>query len=256
MSSERSPLQNGVVFGRDKDAETTLRASRLKRLASFKNHAFSTFRIEDYCDEAQRSFENGCFRSCVICSATAVELALKHTLIFLSEDWEQAYWEIEVKRFGFRDVIKKLKNRSSKIDKGLVDADWLRKARNQIVAHPLYIGNPFEVRKAGYIEFRDPELQIWASKIMLRDLKRLLQFIEPNKRSEIEKQKFTAKDDQGKIVEEIPFIDFLKQRKPVRYEGHDFLRWRAIQNELIEEIAFQAFKRMVRILNNLFPKPM
>jgi hypothetical protein len=48
-------------------------------------------------------------------------------------------------------------------------------------------------------------------------------------------------------------MDYIKQRKPVRYEPADFMRWRVIQNELIEEIAFQAYRRMANMMNTLFP---
>jgi len=252
MKKEKSPLRNGVLFRRDEETEKISKASRLQRLSPFRITGFSTFRIADYCDEAERSFVNGCFRSCIICSATAVELALKHTLIFLSEDWEQTYWEIEVGKLRFHKVVKKLREKNKKLGKSLDDAIWLRKARNEIVAHPIYIGNPFTMKKAGYLEFIEPELQIWASKIMLRDISKLLRFVEPDKRKEIEEKKFTTKS-KGKRVEEFSVMDYIKQRKPVRYEQRDFLLWRLIHNELMEEIAFQVYRRMVNIMNALFP---
>lgn len=251
MNEKKSPLRNGVVFRRDEETEKILKASRLQRLSPFKISDFSTFRIADYCDEAERSFINGCFRSCIICSATAVELALKHTLIFLSEDWEQTYWEIEVGKLGFYKIVKKLRDKNKKLSRSLNDAIWLRKARNEIVAHPIYIGNPFVMKNVGHLEFKELELQIWACKIMLRDISKLLRFVEPDKRKEIEEKKF-KKTEQGRILEEFSVMDYIKQRKPVRYEPTDFMYWRVIQNELMEEIAFQAYRRMVSTMNTLF----
>jgi len=174
-------------------------------------------------------------------------------LIFLSEDWEQTYWEIEVGKLKFYKIVEKIRAKNKKLSGLLNDAIWLRRARNEIVAHPIYIANPFAVKKKGYIEPIEPELQIWANKIMLRDISKLLRFVEPDKRKEIEEKKFTTKNEQGKIVEEFSVIDYIKQRKPVRYELFDFLYWRSIQNELIEEIAFQAYKRMANRKNVLFP---
>jgi len=252
MDEEKSPLRDGVVFSRDEETEKISKASRLQRLSPFKISGFSTFRIADYCDEAERSFINGCFRSCIICSATAVELALKHTLIFLSEDWEQTYWEIEVGKLRFHKIVKKLRDKNRKLSRSLDDATWLRRTRNEIVAHPIYIANPFTRLHAGYLEYKNPELQIWACKIMLRDIGKLLRFVEPDKRKEIEEKTF-KKTRQGRILEEFSVMDYIKQRKPVRYEPMEFFYWRIIQNELIEEIAFQAYRRMVSTMNTLFP---
>jgi hypothetical protein len=243
VNEKKSPLRNGVVFRRDEEAEKILEASRLQRLSPFEISGFSTFRIADYCDEAKRSYVNGCFRSCIICSSTAVELGLKHAMIFLSEDWEQTYWEIEVGKLRFYKIVERLGKMNRKLSGLLADAIWLRKARNEIVAHPIYIGNPFVMKKPGYLEFEEPELQIWASKIMLRDISKLLWFVEPDKRKEIEEKKFTKKGDQGRILEEFSVMDYIKQRKPVRYEPADFLRWRVIQNELIGEIAFSSIQK-------------
>jgi len=197
---------------------------------------------------------NGCFRSCILCSAIAVELALKHSLIFQSEEWEETYWEIEVKKLQFSKVIKRLRE-NTELGDLLRKADWLREARNEIAAHPLYIGNQFEMRKPGYLEPKEVEQQIWACNTMLRDIKKLLRFVEPDKKREIEEKKFTKKDSRnGRTLEEFSVKDFLRLQKPIRYEMHDFLLWRVIQNELIEEIAFLAYRKMVETINALFPK--
>lgn len=100
MNMEPSKLNDFEESLKKKDFETIVnRALRLQRITPLKISSFSTLRIMDYCEEAETSFINGCFRSCIICSALAVEQALKHTLIFRSEDWEETYWEIEVKKW-------------------------------------------------------------------------------------------------------------------------------------------------------------
>lgn len=96
-------------------------------------------------------------------------------------------------KLRFYKIVKRLGRMNRKLSGLLDDAIWLRKARNEIVAHPIYIGNPFVMKKPGYLEFEEPELQIWASKIMLRDISKLLWFVEPDKRKEIEEKKFTKK---------------------------------------------------------------
>jgi hypothetical protein len=175
-------------------------------------------------------------------------------LISVSEEWEEAYWEMEMKKPNFSQIIKRLKNSNRDLVETLKDADWLRKARNEIVAHPLYVGNTFEVAKSGHLEMTEFEHHMWASKTMLRDIRKLLRFVEPATRRTIEEKKFTKRDGSGRTLEEFSVMDHLKQRKPVRYELTDFLYWKAIQNELIEEIAFGAYGRMVSVINSLFPK--
>lgn len=253
MGPKTSPLRNGVIFSKDKKTEEALRKSRSQRISHLKiSNPLPSLRIDDYCEEARISFLNGCFRSCIICSAIAVELMLKHFLIFLSEDWEKTYWEVEIKKIRFYEITKRLRNVNKKLDDSLKLAEWLRKARNEIVAHPFYIGNPFKVKEPGVLEPKELEQQIWACKIMLRDIRKLLQFVESSKRKEIEEKTFNARDEQGRIVEEFSVIDFLEQRRPVRYDIFDFFYWRVIHNELIEEIAFQAYVKMVKMMNALF----
>jgi len=58
----------------------------------------------------------------------------------------------------------------------------------KLLAHSIYVGNPFIMKKPGHLEFQELELQIWACKIMLRDISKLLQFVEREKRKEIEEK--------------------------------------------------------------------
>lgn len=150
---------------------------------------------------------------------------------------------------GFDDVIKKVKKSNFKPNGLLKDANWLRQARNEVAAHPLYIGNYIEPRKNGIFELKETDEIIWANKIMFRDIKKLLRFLEPSKKKEIEEKKISKKDSQGKILEEFSVKNFLKQQK---FEISNFVLWYAIQNELIEEIAFNAYRRMVEIINAVF----
>lgn len=248
-------MRDGTIFRKDQEAEIAKRKSRSERLSPFKIRGFSTLRILDYCGEAEDSFINGCFRSCIICSAVAVELALKHTLIFYFEEWEETYWEIEVKKLKFSKVIERLRQ-TGKFGDILRNADWLREVRNQVVAHPLYIGNPFEMTKPGHLEPKGVEQEIWACNTMLRDIKKLLRFVEPEKRKEIEEKKISKKSSHdGKTLEEFSVKDLLGSQELFRHQLGNFLYWKAIQNELIEEIAFLAYKRMVETINVLFPQP-
>jgi hypothetical protein len=162
--------RDGVIFPKDEKNETTKREARRQRLNPCDISGFLIPRIADYYNEAENSFINGCFRSCIICSAITVELTLKHALIFRSEYWEETYWEIEVKKLGFRDIIRRLA-KTGGLGQTINHAHWLRKARNEITAHPSYVEIPFNV-KAGALENRDLDQYIWASKTMLRDIRK------------------------------------------------------------------------------------
>lgn len=253
MAAEPTTLENFEKKLKETDFETIVnRALRLQRLSPFKISSMSTLRIMDYCEEARVSFINGCFRSCIICSAIAVEQALKHTLIFLSEDWEETYWEIEIKELSFVDVIQKAQNRKIVTPSELLkDANWLRNARNEVAAHPLYVGNYFELNELRQLELKKTEQLIWANKVMFRDIKRLLRFLDSKKRKEMEEEKMATKNSQGKILEETSLKDFLKEPK---FEVSNFILWFGLQNRLVEEIAFQAYRKMVAIINNLLSK--
>jgi hypothetical protein len=255
LSGKDSPLGNGVVFPKDENLEKEKQVSRKQKLSPFRiSRLVPNLRLLDYCVEAESDFIYGCFRSCVICSAIAVELSLRHTLIFSSEDWEETYWEIEMKKFGFKEILNRLGEKKGKVTEILKDADWLRKARNQIVAHPLYIGSFFDIERPGYLEEKGLERLIWATRTMVRDIKKLLQFVELDKRKAIEEKPISKKTKDGRILEEYSVGDFLNLRRPKRYDYADFLLWKAIQNGLVEEIAFLAYAKMVRIVNTLFPE--
>jgi len=253
MTAEPTILENLEKKLKETDFETIVnRALRLQRLSPFKISSMSTLRIMDYCKEAEVSFINGCFRSCIICSAIAVEQALKHTLIFLSEDWEETYWEIEIRKLRFVDVIKKAQNAKIVTLNGLVeDAHWLRNVRNEVAVHSLYVSNYFELNELGQLELKETEQLFWANKVMFRDIKKLLRFLDSKKRKEMEEEKMTKKDSQGKILEEMRLKDFLKEPK---FEVGNFILWFGLQNQVVEEVAFEAYRKMVVIINNLLSK--
>ena len=255
MHDKASPLRNGVIFDKDENSEKAKQASRKQQLSTSKiSNLVPNIRVLDYCVEAESNFVYGCFRSCIICSAIAVELSLKHALIFSSEDWEETYWEIEVKRLRFSEILNRLGKGTSRLADVLGDANWLREVRNEIVAHPLYIGSFFDMKEPGVLEWKSLERLIWASRTMLKDIKKLLRFVGPDKRKAIEEKPFRKTDAEGKILDEFSVGDFLNLRRRVSYEESDFMYWKVIQNELVEEIALLAYRKMVRIINTLFPE--
>ena len=227
-----------------KDLDTlSQRVIRLKELQPLFIPKVATLRVMDYSSEAKDSYINGCYRSCIICSSNAVEQSLIHMLIFNSEDWERKYWEIEIKKLTFGDILNEIKKNKIKTLTGFMkDADWLRRVRNIIVAHPTYI--------ADYTELKGNDQIIWANKIMLKDLRKILQFFDSKKRKELEQIPLTAKSKDGKTVYS---SETLKQflRQPVKIEVANTFDWWGFQKGLLAHLAFEAYKRMSRVINGL-----
>jgi len=219
------------------------RALRKKRLQPLIIPEVATFRVRDYFSEAQDSYINGCYRSCIICSSSAVEQSLIHMLIFNSEDWERKYWELEIKKLTFGDILNEIKKTKIKtLTRFIKDADWLRKVRNIIVAHPTYI--------ADYTELKGNDQIIWANKMMLKDLRKILQFFDAKKRKELEQLPLILKTRDGKTVKESETLgQFLKQ--PVKIEVANYFDWWGFQKGLLVHLAFEAYKRMSKVINGL-----
>lgn len=219
------------------------RAIRLKKLKPLMIPEVATLRVWDYFSEAQDSYVNGCYRSCIICSSNAVEQSLIHVLIFNSEDWERKYWEIEIKRLTFGDILNEIKkNKIKKLTRFIKDADWLRRVRNIIVAHPTYI--------ADYAEIKGNDQIIWANKIMLKDLRKILQFFDSKKIEELEQIPLIVKSKDGeKVLSSVTLKNFLRQ--PVKIEVANYIDWWGYQKGLLAHLAFEAYKRMSRVINGL-----
>jgi hypothetical protein len=253
MSKEPTKLEyyRGLVRTAD-DESSEKRAARLERISTLTVSSFSTLRIIDFYEESKVTFVNACFRSCIISSALAVEQLLKHILISISEEWEETYWEIEMKNLTYNQIISRIQE-CKIVDKGLFDdAHWLRRVRNQIAAHPMFIGNYFDVDEHNYLILKQPEEVFWANRVMFRDVKKLLRFVDPEKRKEFEEMKVGKKEKIADGVWEAkPLKDYLKQQK---FDLGNFLLWVSLEHEILEELAFEAFRRMVKIINILLPK--
>jgi len=105
-----------------------------------------------------------------------------------------------------------------------------------------------------YLPQKKQDQQIWANKIMQRDLASLLKFIEPaSKRKEFEETKVSLqrkdnKESNEKIVEALPFKDWLKKHT---FDLSNFSLWYSLQPMFLGEIAFEAYKKMVSVLHTL-----
>lgn len=219
---------------------------RIKRIASFSLKEFSTIRVLDYYEESKSNYINGCFRSCIISSAIAIDQILKYLLISTSEDWEETFWEIEMKKLNFCKLIERIQKTKMVSKEILDDAHWLRQARNEIAAHPMYIGHAFELKEPCYVIPLKPDVGFWSNKVMLRDIRKLLCFIEPEQRKKFEEEKISSRNSSGELITEISLNDFFLRQE---FGFSNFIMWGTIQETILEELAFEAYIKAVKIIN-------
>jgi len=188
-----------------------------------------------------------------LCRRSLQNKPLNIRLFFSSEDWEKTYWEIQISRKSFQNIIDLAKKKRLNTQ-AIKHADWLRRVRNELSAHPLYVGDLFEHKEGNVFTTKKQDQQIWANKIMQRDLASLLKFIEPaSKRKEFEETKVSLqrkdnKESNEKIVEALPFKDWLKKHT---FDLSNFSLWYSLQPMFLGEIAFEAYKKMVSVLHTL-----
>ena len=162
-------------------------------------------------------------------------------LIVTSEDWEETYWQIERKKMSFGHILEKAKEIEA-LTRFYKDANWLRKIRNKIGAHPTYISE--------YFELRNRDQLIWANKVMFKDIRKLLQFLPPQKRKKtVETTKLYAKTPEGKEFGTRYLKEFLNN--PTKIGPETFSDWWNFQSVILEELSFEAYKRMAKIVNAL-----
>jgi hypothetical protein len=237
-----------LVLKRTRTESEESKKARLARIASFSIKDFSTFRVLDYHEESKSNYVNGCFRSCIISSAIAVEQILKYLLISISDDWEETYWEIETKKIKFSKLIEKIQKTRLVSSEVLSDTHWLRQVRNEIAAHPMYIGNEFDLKEPNYIVAQTPDIVIWSNKVMFRDLRKLLRFLDSEKRKKFEEEKISSRSSEGKVLAEISLKDFLQSRE---FNTPTFILWGTIQETILEELSYDAYAKAVRIINGV-----
>jgi hypothetical protein len=237
-----------LVLKRTRAESEENKKARIERIASFHIKDFSTFRVLDYYEEAKSNYINGCFRSCIICSAIAVDQALKYLLISISDDWEKTYWELETKKINFSKLIEEIQKTKLISKQVISETHWLRQVRNEIAAHPMYIGHDFDIKEPNYIVPRTPDIVIWSNKVMFRDLRKLLSFLDSEKKKKFEEEKISARSSEGKVISEISLKDFLQSQD---YNTPNFILWGTIQETILEELAYDAYVKAVRIINEI-----
>jgi len=231
---------------KEKDLDTLFsRASRLEKLQPVSFPSVPHGRAFDCAYEAKQSYINDCHRGSIICSSIAAEQSFMHMLIATSEDWEETYWQIVIRKTTFGSILKELKGRKYEpLRKFIEDANWLRELRNRVAAHPTYVSTQ------AYHKRSTRDQIIWENKVMFRDIRKLLNFLSPQKRKEImETWKLTGYNSEGKVVEERYFKDVFSD--PTKIDPRTYLDWQGFQSSILRELALEAYKRMAKIVNGL-----
>jgi len=233
------------------DTEDLEKEARKQRLTSFYEkkyaigHGFS-FRTVNYCVEAKNSFINGCFRSCIVSSATAVDQAFR-TALYLSKNTEREYWRIKNMEFG---AVIAQATKCPSLGKFKADADWLREVRNHFAAHPSYICDYFQLKELKQVSL--------ANRIMVKEMKTLLRFLP---RSFVEKHDIPGvgltRLPSGEIVamDVTLFRDLAQRFSPERetiLSHGNYLTWAELEHRALEEMAFMAYTKMIPIMNCLY----
>jgi len=246
----RKRLEKFALQLKEKDLDTLFsRASRLKKLEPIRIPSVPTLRVWFFAGEAKLCYINGCYRSSIICSSNATEQSFIHMLIVTSEDWKKTYWQIENRVMTFGQILaemdEQIKRRNLEpLTKFAKDAKWLKKVRNEIAAHPTYVDG------SAYFERSTHDQIVWENKVMFRDIRKLLQFLSPQKRKEmVETGKLTGVNSEGKVVETRYFKDFLND--PTKIDPHTWSDWEGFQLSILEKLALEAYKRMGKIVNGL-----
>ncbi|MBA7501469.1 hypothetical protein ES706_00039 [subsurface metagenome] len=173
----------------------------------------------NFMKEASKTYEIGCFRSCIFYCAGAVEYTLRHELTRLLGSSVKALKKIEDE--DFNDVIKKAEG-YEKLQPFAEDADYLRRLRNKIAAHPLQLPST-ELRTREEIEIE--------RETAIRDIKIFMEFLDSG-------------DGELKEMEELI-------ENPEALDSA--IGWQLYADKLLRKLAFKAWRIMRAIINGLYP---
>lgn len=190
--------------------------------------------VDSFRNEARINFINGCYRSCIFSCASAVEWAFKEELIISAVDPEEIMWEFEIKRLPFSKLIEK-SNKNKKLKKIKVQADFLRKMRNEIAVHPLQIPNfPKSTSKNNII---------LTNMMMVRSFKKMMKYIDGKTRENILNQKVSK--ENNKTLKELLQDPTAPKIKII---------WNFFQERLLELLAATAIGKMTLIIHHIYCK--
>lgn len=196
-----------------------------------------------YIEEAQRSYLESNFRSCVFCCATAVEQILKYEIALSSDNFKSEIEKFEKELFTLGKLIGQLRKcnskneRISKLKKFIKSLGWLNEARNAIATHPEYVS--LEATED------NEEVKKWKVKKIVSSIKRILSLLPEDEQKEVSNSKIEVSPERF-----ITFKEFLDKSPQTIYQiGHKFIG----RSELQLYLALEAFRKMKEIVEGVYP---
>ena len=209
-----------------RDLDEKMIRSRAKRLTELKPITLSSIefelpiRMNNYIDEAIKTYIEKCYRSCIFCCSNAVEQAFKKELIFSENNmYRRKSVQEKIEKMPFGKIINEGKNFDFLSD-FINDAEWLKNLRNKVAVHPIYISH-------GSIGTETPEIDEWRKQSIKKEIETLLPFLD--------------KEGQKQMH------DVLENQKAIE----DIFEW-GLSEELIQILALKAHKKMKRILEGIY----
>lgn len=205
------------------DLDTRTLDKRAERLAELDPLVYSgekplSEQMHDFINETIKGYESGCFRSCIFCCAGAVEYALRHEIIRLSDNPKET---LKNKDKSFHDIIKMAKD-YEQLQAFTEDAHYLRKLRNKISAHPLYVASTMR---------KKPEEIEMEKETTIRDIQNFIKFFDPEERELKEMER---------LIKTPEALD-------------DAIEWRMYPLKLLHKLALKAWVKMRKIIEGVYP---
>lgn len=198
------------------------RAERLAELGTLVYDASEgpiSVQMENFVGEAIKNHENGCFRSCIFCCAGAVEYSFRHEIIINSENPTEKMKNIENKRFS---KIIRLAETRERLKSFIKDANYLRRLRNKISAHPLYLASPMGKRHEGITMEKETAI---------KDIKMPISFLD-------------SEDPELKEMEDL-------MKNPAALD--EIIEWRSYPQKLLHKLSLKAYLKMKMTINGIYP---
>jgi len=187
--------------------------------------------MEEYLKEASYSYVYGNFRSCIFACSAAVDQIFRHEIIHNSNEYKTKIKQIEELSFGqIIGVAREEKIESLKPI--LNEVNWINEARNRIAVHPICIT----------AEKLDEEL---TNELKIKYIKNIIEIANEEDREKILNTSLIYPGEKRVTLQEV-------LENPYIIRASELLMW-DIDNEVIELIALESYKKTVRILLHLFP---
>lgn len=217
-------------------------------------------RVRDYQREAESSYVNGNFRSCIFSCACIADQVFRHEYVKASENKKKSLKEIKNKKryFTFGTAINRIKQllkdkKASHMQPFVKKAETLNDIRNTIATHPAYVDLPLS------------EPWSLAKKINRDDILSLLKILiktDPQiKRTErksmkeniLKNTKFSGIGRYGGRIPWFTLQEILDKNFKVGPLQPELVR-KSIEDSILKPLALRSYKLMNEVVGGVYPK--